>query len=85
MYLNPENVQQFHRDGFLFFHCNLLHTSDPNASDRHRRSFIVCYNALANPQLAKTKTADQHPCPVSADNAILQHAALVEARPLRYM
>ena len=35
----------------LFFHCNLLHASGPNDSDQHRRSFIVCFNALANPQL----------------------------------
>jgi len=56
----------------LFFHCNLLHTSAPNMSDKHRRSFIMCYNALANPQLAEKKTSEQRPCPVSADNAILK-------------
>lgn len=37
----------------LFFHCNLLHASDPNTSDRPRISYICCYNALGNPPLTK--------------------------------
>jgi ectoine hydroxylase-related dioxygenase (phytanoyl-CoA dioxygenase family) len=60
----------------LFFHCNLLHTSGPNDSEHHRRSFIVCYNALGNPQLAEKKTFEQRPCPISPDNAIEQIAAI---------
>lgn len=35
----------------VFFHCNTLHTSAPNESDNHRRSFIVCYTAQSNPQM----------------------------------
>ena len=58
----------------LFFHCNLLHASGPNDSDQHRRAFIMCYNALANPQLTEHKTAEQRPCPVSAGDAIEQLA-----------
>jgi len=58
----------------LFFHCNLLHTSAPNLSDRPRRSFVMCYNALANPQLAERQTSAHVPCPVSADDAILKFA-----------
>ncbi|MDX1933710.1 MAG: phytanoyl-CoA dioxygenase family protein [Capsulimonadales bacterium] len=58
----------------LFFHSNLLHTSGPNDSTRHRRSFIICYNALANPQLGEKQTAEKRPCPVSADDAILRFA-----------
>ena len=58
----------------LFFNCNLLHTSAPNTSDKHRRSFIICYNALNNPQLAEKKTVDPNPCPVGPDNGILQYA-----------
>jgi ectoine hydroxylase-related dioxygenase (phytanoyl-CoA dioxygenase family) len=57
----------------LFFHCNLLHTSAPNTSSEHRRSFIICYNALNNPQFTDNKAADLVPCPVSADDAILQY------------
>lgn len=61
----------------LFFHCNLLHTSAKNTSDRDRRAFIICYNALGNPQLADNKTSEQRPCPVSADDAILADVATV--------
>jgi len=56
----------------LFFHCNLLHASAPNESEYSRRSFIMCYNALNNPQLAEHKTFEQRPCPVSSDDAILR-------------
>ncbi|MBK34450.1 MAG: phytanoyl-CoA dioxygenase family protein [Gemmatimonadetes bacterium] len=58
----------------LFFHCNLLHTSEANLSDHPRRSFIICFNALSNPQFATKQTAESRPCPVSADNAILTAA-----------
>lgn len=34
--------------GALFFHCNLLHRSDRNASDEPRLSLIGCYNAARN-------------------------------------
>jgi ectoine hydroxylase len=60
----------------LFFHCNLLHTSAQNTSDRDRRAFILCYNALGNPQLSNKKTSEGRPCPVSPDNAILERSAL---------
>ena len=33
----------------LFFHCNLLHRSDPNTSDDPRWSLICCYSAAHNP------------------------------------
>jgi ectoine hydroxylase len=59
----------------LFFHCNLLHSSAPNDSDDDRRSFIMCYNALANPQFAEKKTSEQRPCPVGPDDAILRFAS----------
>jgi ectoine hydroxylase-related dioxygenase (phytanoyl-CoA dioxygenase family) len=56
----------------LFFHCNLLHTSAPNNSDYPRRSFIVCCNALGNPQIGDTKTSGQVPCPVGPDDALVK-------------
>ncbi|MBV7338921.1 phytanoyl-CoA dioxygenase family protein [Chloroflexi bacterium TSY] len=54
----------------LFFHCNLLHGSAPNESDQSRRSFIICYNALTNPQFAEKQTSDSQPCPVGPDNSL---------------
>ena len=65
--MNPGDV--------LYFHCNLFHSSDANMSDMHRRSFIMCYNALNNPQLREQKTFEQRPCPVSADDAILKRSS----------
>lgn len=32
----------------VFFHCNTLHRSDQNTSDRPRWAFICCYNAARN-------------------------------------
>lgn len=60
----------------LFFHSNLLHTSADNTSDNSRYSFIIAYNALNNPQLTEQKTAQQNPCPVSSDDAILKYNPL---------
>jgi ectoine hydroxylase len=55
----------------LFFHSNLLHSSAPNESDKHRRSFIMCYNAWGNPQITKGEVVRREPCPVGKDDAIL--------------
>jgi ectoine hydroxylase len=32
----------------LFFHCNVLHSSDPNRSDRPRNVLLCCYNKASN-------------------------------------
>jgi len=57
----------------LFFHSNLLHTSSANDSDKHRRSFIMCYNAVSNPELLRDGTLRyRESCPVGADDAILR-------------
>jgi len=58
----------------LFFHCNLLHSSSPNESSMSRRSFIMCYNALNNPNLYNNNAFHQNPCPVSAEDAISKFA-----------
>ncbi len=58
----------------LFFHCNLLHQSAPNESENDRRSFIMCYTALANPQLVESRTYEHKSCPVGAQNSILARA-----------
>ena len=59
----------------LFFHCNTLHTSGPNTSTRHRRNFIMCYNALGNPQIGEKKTFQQFPCVVGPDDVIERFSA----------
>lgn len=55
----------------LFFHSNLLHGSAPNESDQSRRAFIICYNALTNPQFAEQQTSEDRPCPVGSEDALL--------------
>ena len=59
----------------LFFDCLPLHASGPNDSDRHRRNFIACYNALGNPQIGERKTSQAFPCPVGPVDVIEQFAA----------
>ncbi|MBL4575312.1 MAG: phytanoyl-CoA dioxygenase family protein [Opitutaceae bacterium] len=57
----------------LFFDSNLLHTSGPNDSDMHRRSFIICYNAMANPQIGENgQMVERKSCPVSEFSDILE-------------
>lgn len=58
----------------IFFDCNLLHGSSPNRSTMHRRSFIMCYNALHNPTLWPNHPLLQVPCPVGPENGLLQYA-----------
>lgn len=57
----------------LFFGSNTLHASAANDSDRHRRSFIMCYNALSNPQIGPRSSEDR-PCPVGPEDGILRFA-----------
>ncbi|XP_071525073.1 L-proline trans-4-hydroxylase-like [Panulirus ornatus] len=42
----------------LFFHCNLLHTSDQNSSDLRRWVFISCFNKRSNNPYKE----HHHPC-----------------------
>ena len=37
----------------LFFHCNVLHQSDQNNSDRRRWAFLIAYNRASNPPVIK--------------------------------
>ncbi|MBP3963962.1 phytanoyl-CoA dioxygenase family protein [Paenibacillus lignilyticus] len=52
----------------LFFHSNLLHSSAPNLSDYHRRTFVSCYNATGNPQLQSQGLKHYDRCPVGSDD-----------------
>jgi ectoine hydroxylase-related dioxygenase (phytanoyl-CoA dioxygenase family) len=56
----------------LFFHSNTLHSSQANDSDKHRRSFIMCYSAVSNPQITEEGLIWSNPCPVGDDEAILK-------------
>ncbi|HEY8503077.1 MAG TPA: phytanoyl-CoA dioxygenase family protein [Gemmataceae bacterium] len=54
----------------LFFHCNLLHRSDQNHSDRPRWSMICCYNAARNDPYKESHHPRYTPLQVVPDSAI---------------
>jgi ectoine hydroxylase len=55
----------------IFFHCNLLHASEPNLSDRPRRAYICCYNAFSNVPVLGKGHGPPVPMPLGSDEAIL--------------
>ncbi len=54
----------------LFFHCNLLHRSDQNHSDKPRWSMICCYNAARNDPFGDSEGARYKPLQKVSDSAI---------------
>jgi hypothetical protein len=56
----------------LFFHCNLLHRSDQNRSDRPRWAMICCYNAARNDPYKEAHHPRYTPLAVVPDAAIKQ-------------
>ena len=58
----------------LFFHGNLLHASEANLSDRPRRAFICCYNALSNAPYGGKGHGKPEPINLAEDGAILKFA-----------
>ena len=64
----------------LFFHCNTFHASEANTSDRLRRAYICCYNALSNVPFGGGGHGKPTPIRESSDDAILKFAAQPAAR-----
>ena len=54
----------------MFFHCNLLHRSDQNRSDRPRWSLICCYNAARNDPYKDSRHPRYTPLEKVDDSAI---------------
>ena len=65
----------------LFFHGNTFHASEANLSERHRRAYICCYNALSNVPYGGKGHGRPDPIALSPDDAILGFTAGVAARP----
>ena len=64
----------------VFFHCNTLHASGPNESERMRTSYICAYNALSNaPAVPATVHGQPLPIQCAADDAILRAGRLQNA------
>ncbi|WP_372721006.1 phytanoyl-CoA dioxygenase family protein [Novipirellula sp.] len=59
----------------LFFHSNLLHRSDQNASDHPRWSMICCYNAKSNDPYKESHHPRYTPLDRLPDSAIKQIGA----------
>jgi phytanoyl-CoA dioxygenase PhyH len=55
----------------IFFHCNLLHASEPNLSDHPRRAYICCYNAFSNVPVLGAGHGRPVPIPLVPDQALL--------------
>lgn len=54
----------------LFFHCNTLHRSDANTSDKPRWGLICCYNAASNSPYSETWQSAYTPLVKVPDNAL---------------
>ena len=58
----------------LFFHCNLIHASEPNLSEFPRLTYICCYNAFSNIPILGQGHGPPIPIQLASDDAILQFA-----------
>ena len=58
----------------LFFHGNTFHASEANLSERHRRAYICCYNALSNIPYGGKGHGKPVPIRTSPDDSILSFA-----------
>lgn len=56
----------------LFFHCNVLHSSARNESDRPRWSLICCYNAARNDPFRRHHHPNYTPLDVWPDDRVLE-------------
>ena len=57
----------------LFFHANLLHSSDANKSNESRRTLIVCFNTKSNNPYKKSGHASYTPLKVSSSKDIMEY------------
>ena len=57
----------------LFFHSNLLHSSDANKSKNSRRTLIVCFNVKSNSPYKEIAHASYTRLKVSPSNAIMDY------------
>ena len=57
----------------LFFHSNLLHSSDANKSQVSRRTLIVCFNTKSNNPYKQSGHERYSPLQVSTYNSIMEY------------
>ena len=57
----------------LFFHANLLHSSDANKSQNSRRTLIVCFNTKSNNPYKEIGHASYNQLKVANHNSIMEY------------
>ena len=57
----------------LFFHANLLHSSDANKSNESRRTLIVCFNTKSNNPYKESVHASYTPLKISSSKDIMEY------------
>ena len=57
----------------LFFHSNLLHSSDANKSKEFRRTLIACFNTKSNNPYKESGHASYTRLKVSPSNSIMEY------------
>ncbi|MGA1138247.1 MAG: phytanoyl-CoA dioxygenase family protein, partial [bacterium] len=65
----------------VFFHCNTLHRSDANISERNRWNLICCYNAARNDPYFSSHHPQYTPLKKVPDTAIKQMGLQLSASP----
>jgi hypothetical protein len=63
----------------LFFHGNTFHSSEANLSEKPRRAYICCYNALSNVPYGGKGHGKPVPITMAPDDAILRFTEAVAA------
>merc|ERR1739848_185652 len=69
----------------LFFHSNLLHTSDQNKSSMRRWVFISSFNQARNKSEKKCHHADYHPLQILPNQALMQCSQMDSSMPKDFM
>ncbi|KAK7070742.1 hypothetical protein SK128_006744 [Halocaridina rubra] len=69
----------------LFFHCNLLHGSDPNTSDKRRWVFVVAFNKKKNDPYKEHHMPRYTPMIKMPDSALMECDADEEVANTNFM
>eukprot|EP00058_Branchiostoma_floridae_P020840 XP_002606330.1 hypothetical protein BRAFLDRAFT_67572 [Branchiostoma floridae] len=63
----------------IFFHCNLLHRSDQNRSDRRRWAFLIAYNRADNLPVCEQYTPEDTTLEKLPNTAILECPSVMDS------
>ena len=69
----------------LFTHCNTLHASAPNESDKPRTALLCCYNAARNNPFRAHHHASYTPLETLPDKAVRERGHLLQGARRTYM